>query len=288
MPLFFLLSGYAEGIRPHSDEFSRQFLKNFMSLYVPCLFFSYLQAVLNLLVFSSSNSVNAHVPGMRDFLMIPFSGYLNYWFLFSLFTVKTIHNFFVRFVRNKYFHASFWIIVFILAGLPDSFGGVLSFLAGRINLGIYFHAGYVISTGKYISREKSPGFLWGIALLFAGLVIFFASDFEGEYKFLARASVASCISLSLLILFYALNVSNKFLAVCGLYSMVIYCIHNYAAMIFRILYRLGKFHGPVFLPYAVCFLMALFIPLGVVWLYKNVKCLRWIEHIFYPGKLIRK
>lgn len=220
--------------------------------------------------------------------MIPFSGFLNYWFLISLFFVKTIHNFFVCCVRNKYFHASFWIIAFILAGIPDSFGGVLSFLARRISLGIYFHAGYVISMGKYISREKSPGALWGIVFLFAGLVIFMAIDSAEEAKLSVHHSVAFCISLSLLILFYALNVSNKFLSVCGLFSMVIYCIHNYAAMMFRILYKFGNFHGLVFLPYAVCFVMALFVPLGVVWLYKNVKCLRWIEYIFYPGKLMRK
>ena len=288
MPLFFLLSGYTEGMRTHSEGFSRHVLKNFMSLYVPCLFFSYLQAVLNFLVFSSSNSVNVHIPELRHFLMIPFSGFLNYWFLISLFFVKTIHNFFVCFLRNKYIHASFWIIIFIFAGLLDLSSSNLPSVIARIDLGLYFHAGYIISTGKYISREKSPGFLWGIALLFAGLVIFFAADFESEYKFLARASVASCISLSLLILFYALNVSNKFLSVCGLFSMVIYCIHNYAAMIFRIFYRSGNFHGLVFLPYAVCFVTALFVPLGVVWLYTNVKCLRWIEYIFYPVKLMRK
>lgn len=288
MPLFFLLSGYTEGMRHHAEGFSRQFLRNFMSLYVPCLFFSYLQAVLNFLVFSSSNSVNVHIPELRHFLMIPFSGFLNYWFLISLFFVKTIHNFFVCCVRNKYFHASFWIIAFILAGLLNLSSSNLPSVIARIDLGLYFHAGYVISTGKYISREKSPGALWGIVFLFAGLVILMAIDSAEEAKLSVHHSVAFCISLSLLILFYALNVSNKFLSVCGLFSMVIYCIHNYAAMMFRILYRFGNFHGLVFLPNAVCFVMALFVPLGVVWLYKNVKCLRWIEYIFYPGKLMRK
>ena len=119
MPLFFMIPGYAEGIATHSGGLSRRLLKNFVSLYVPCLLFSYSQAVLNLLVFSSSNSVNARIPELRNFLMIPFSGFLNYWFLCSLFFVKTLHLLFESFVRNKYLHASFWIIVFILAGISE-------------------------------------------------------------------------------------------------------------------------------------------------------------------------
>ena len=286
LPLLFMLSGYAEGIRP-PQSFKREFLKSVVNLYIPCLFFSYLQAFLNLLVFSSSNFVNVHIPGMSHFLTIPFAGFFNYWFLCTLFLVKTVHFFFVCVVRNQYIHFAFWVIIFILAGFFGNFTPLVNIW--DFSRGLYFFAGYVICTKNYVSRGKTPGFLCGTAFLSAGLLILFAVHSDGAARFFVNAAGASCVIFSLLILFYALNVSNKFLSFCGLYSMVIYCIHNYAAMIFRISYKLGGFssYGLVVLPCIVCFAMALFVPLGVVWLYKNVKCLRWIEYIFYPGKLIR-
>ena len=38
--------------------------------------------------------------------------------------------------------------------------------------------------------------------------------------------------------------------------------------------------------FAAAFVPAMVIPLLAVYLYRNVKYLRWIEYIFYPGKLI--
>ena len=60
-------------------------------------------------------------------------------------------------------------------------------------------------------------------------------------------------------------------------------------MTFRIMYRISGVKAGSFpaFSYLMCFIAALFIPLAIVWLYKNVKCLRWVEYIFYPSRLLR-
>lgn len=260
MPLFFMLSGYVHGMRPiqmGKQNFFQQFRKIFMALYVPCLFFSYLQAVLNLIAFSSSNPANVHIPDLQNFLMIPFKGFLNYWFLCSLFFIRSIHLFFECIVGNKYLHSALWLIVFILAGFSGD--GVLHTVASQLQFGFYFHAGYIVSAKNYVSREKNPGVFCGTLLLSAGLIFFFMIDCVAENKFFMRAASASCMSLSLLIFFYALSIRNKFLSLCGVYSMVIYCVHNYPVMIFRILYKCAGLHGLYVLPYITCFVIALFM-----------------------------
>ena len=291
-----MLSGYAEGMKPPVDGTStliRRLKKNFVALYLPCMFFSFLQAFLNLAVFSSSNSIGAHVPTLRHFLMIPFIGFLEYWFLCALFFVKSLHALFERTISREKLHSALWVILFVIYGIyGGNFGedtGIFGTNISRLWLavfsrGVYFRLGCVIRRRGYVSRGKTPGTLWGLSLLAAGIAVFFA----GGRGFVSSAGTGLCMSLGLLILFYALNVSSVFLSVCGLYSLVIYCTHNYAAAVFRILSKLSGLSlasWPV-LAYAVCFSAAMFTPLLVVWLYKNVKHLRWAEYLFYPGKLL--
>lgn len=272
MPLFFMLSGYTEGMRPPLEgrqDLFRRLRKNFVSLYLPCMFFSFLQAFLNLAVFSSSNSVNAHIPTLRHFLMIPLSGFLMYWFLCALFFVKSLHAIFDCTIKRKHLHSALWVIFFLISvsGIYEADGGVFGTEISRLwhstfSLGIYFRLGYVIRYGGYVSRGKSSGLLWGLVLLAAGTAIFFA----GGRGFASRMGMALCMSLAMMILFYLFEIGGKFLKFCGLYSMVIYCTHNYAAVIFRIMYRIsGLEHSYIpGLPYAVCLAFALFIPLSVV------------------------
>ncbi len=299
MPLFFALSGYVHGMKPYQPgrrDFIRQFSKNFLSLYIPCLFFSYLQAFLNFIVFSSSNVADAHIPTLRHFLMIPFIGFLNYWFLMALFTVKCIHLVFERIIKNEILHFSLWVLIFFAARNFDYSGGIFTAsslaIVSRLSFGLYYHAGYVISRKGFVSPVKTPGIFCGTVLLFAGVAFFLVPYFAGGVNFFTRMGAALCMSFSLLTLFYALSISNVFLSLCGLYSMVIYCIHNYGAIIFRLLCKfsgLQPFMADFPLAsFTLCFISALLIPFIVVMLYKNVKCLRWIEYIFYPGKMLKK
>lgn len=289
MPLFFMLSGYVHGMKPPLSgkrDFVINFKKNILDLYVPCMFFSLLQAFINLFILSSSNSMGAHVPSLGNFLRMPLVGFLNYWFLSILFFAKSLHLLGECYIKREYLHSALWIILFILT---ECFGSIIPSSISRMQriftYGIFFHLGYIIKRHGYISSEKNPGIFCGIVLLFAGVIcsVLSANSFT-------ETGVALFTSLSLLIIFYALKINVNFLATCGIYSMVIYCIHNYVAALLRLTYKYYRAIVPG--QYAVLFLMflsvALLIPLFVVWLYKNVKYLHWIEYLFYPRKLIMK
>lgn len=96
------------------------------------------------------------------------------------------------------------------------------------------------------------------------------------------------MSLGLFTVFYALGINIGFLSLCGMYSMVIYALHSYGFVALKLAYKLlgmSSFINPTVF-YVIGLLSGVIMPLILVWLYKNVKCLRWIEYIFYPGKLI--
>ena len=284
MPLFFMMSGYVHGLKEHfssGQSFSYYLRKNIVCIYIPCLFFSYLQAFLNFIVFSSyTNLSGVHIPSLYHFLTIPFRGFLNYWFLSALFFVKTLHLLLERYISREYILMLFWVISFIVI---KSLSGILPAFFIFFTYGLYFHIGFMMRRYNFLPQKC----YWGIILLIIGIACFTLKFFCGTENIFVVTGVSMCISLALFILFYSLKINNSFLILCGLYSMVIYCVHNYAAVIFRLAYKFLNLHSfnlyPSFL-FLICFMFALFIPLMVVWLYKNVKCLRWIEYIFYPGK----
>lgn len=290
MPLFFMLSGYVHGMRQRqagTTDFLHGLRQNFIALYVPCMFFSFLQAFLNLIVFSRSNAANVHIPELRHFMMIPFNGFLNYWFLCALFLVKSIHMAFESAGANEHLHSFFWVSLFVLSWIAgDSMPRFLFLLCYN---SLCFRIGYILSRREYITETRNPGAFWGLVLLGSGIAFLLVYYSGGVAGFFTKAGSALCMVLSLMVLFFALSIKSSFLSVCGLYSMVIYCIHNYAAMTFRIMYRISGVKAGSFpaFSYIMCFIAALFIPLAIVWLYKNVKCLRWVECIFYPSRLLR-
>ena len=129
-------------------------------------------------------------------------------------------------------------------------------------------------------------FSWGIVVLITGTACFFASHFYGLNNIFISTGVSIFTSLALFVIFYAFNISNNLLVTCGIYSMIIYCLHNYTASSLRVVYRftgLSYSASPVIL-FATSCACSIMIPFMLVWLYKNVKCLRWIEYVFYPGK----
>ncbi len=286
MPLFFMMSGYVHGLKEHfqsGEQYKYYFKKNVISIYIPCLFFSYLQAFLNLLMSFYLEGVN--VPSVYDFLLIPFSGFLNYWFLCELFLVKSVHLLLERYVKSEYIHMLFWLIVFIVIK-PFTFSEILPEFVIFFTYGLYFHIGFVMRRYNILSERLS----YGIILLLIGTACFIVNYIYGNKNVILQTGTALCLSLACFMIFYALRITNSFLVMCGLYSMVIYCIHNYGAVIFRLSYKLlnlQMFNLHASLLFLMCFAFALFIPLMTVWLYKNVKCLRWVEYIFYPGKYKR-
>ena len=83
---------------------------------------------------------------------------------------------------------------------------------------------------------------------------------------------------------------NALLAECGAASMAIYVLHNFVISALRLIFRrLGlSISVNTVLLFVFCCIMGVIIPLVVTRLYRNVKCLHWVEFVFYPGKLIPK
>ena len=284
MPLFFMMSGYIHALREHNNQTYAFYVKKYaVELYLPGLFFAVLQWSLNYFLFTGSfNPANFKGATISELYAILFIGFNNCWFLCTLFFVKVIYVFIERRDFDKKIDTALWIAVFVLCRLA---GGSISNFAHVL----YFHLGYMIKRNDFVSISRNPGCLSGILLLCIGLALFGAGRFYGS-SIITSAFTALCLSLSMFVMFYSLRITNTFLALCGVFSMVIYCLHNFVVASLRLLYKYGMFSCidyPVVL--MIIFLTAgVLVPLFVVWLYKNVKCLHWIEYIFYPGKLLLK
>ena len=286
----FMISGYADGMRQRPSGAFRRIMKCAADIYLPGLYFSFLLWLPKFFMFHSlglDNTENFSVAAMSSLYYIPLRGFAVYWFLCSLFFVKSLHILLERFIGNRNIHALLWVIIFLAAGF---YGNNLPAFLRRMHYGLYFHAGYLMSGQNIITRVRHPRISRAVMLFLAGILIFSVSYFCGIRNLFVKAASALCISTALLIVFYALNVRNSLLVLCGTYSMVIYIPHNSIIAVLRIMLRflgLSSFTVPAIIVMSVFFFCAaLFIPLCIVWLYRNVKRLGWIEYIFYPGKLI--
>ncbi|MBQ3402989.1 MAG: acyltransferase family protein [Synergistaceae bacterium] len=287
MPLFFMIAGYSHGMKDRAVEgqkYSGWFRKFILDLYVPCLFFSLAYWSINYLVFSSLNPINFKPATLSELYVIPIRGFNQYWFLCTLFFVKAVHLAFEFRASNELLHASFWLLLFVASGL---FGVNVPSSVGIY--GLWFHLGFVLKRHEVITSVVHPSFTLGAVSFMAGAAFHFIPFFSGGSSFFTRTSASLLSASGLFIMFYSLRVAVKFLALCGTNCMVIYCLHNYVTSVFRLICKLTGL--PSLLPHVVlflvCFVLAVIVPLAVVWLYRNVKCLRWVEYVFYPGKLLR-
>lgn len=288
MPLMFMIAGYVHGMKDcRTKGYFYCLKKNFVNLYLPCMYFSLIQWCIMYFIFASRNPANFGAVTLSDLYTIPFNGLKEYWFLATLFFIKAMHSALECMSCRKILHSLFWIILFFLIklysnGLPSS--------VMHLSHGLYFHLGYIIRQNNYISQSRYPRLLWGIILFLMGLAFHFIPCIYEYNSFSTSTGTALCSCFGLFIIFYALNVNYSILVLDGLYSMVVYCLHNWITASFRMVFTISGMSAnsdPVMM-FAVSFAFAMILPLCVVWLYKNVKCFRWIEYIFYPGKLLLK
>lgn len=289
MPFMFMIAGYSHGIKEHfhSGQTYIYYLRKYIiDIYIPCLIFSYTYWFSRkFFVPSSSVSTESfHNAYYSELLTIPFFGYSVYWFICALFFVKIVHIFLERYVKHEYMQIIFWVSLFIIINL---FREKVPSFFGHFTHGLYFHAGYILKRNKLIRQRK---LLYGIIFFLLGMLCFHASYFLGQRNILTSTGASMFMSLSFFQIFYAFGISYRFLVICGIYSMVIYALHSYIATPFRVIFRMtGLFSsGNPFMLFTLSFVLSLAIPLVIVWLYKNVKCLNWIEYIFYPGRYKRE
>ena len=283
MPIMFMIAGYVHAISAGRASIK----KAAVALYLPCLYFSLSQWLIMYFIFAEKNPANFGAAKLSDLFLIPLMGFKEYWFLAALFFVKSVHIVLEHKISRRFMHSFFWVALFIvLRVFRHSMPVVLpaAYFRLYVYMGIYFHAGYLMKQNNVFT---SPKILHGLLLLCAGTICFCAEMFSRADIFTVTGA-AFCISTGIFTIFYAMRVNNSVLQVYGRYSMVVYCLHNYAAASLRMLFTvsgLSSSASPIILA-AIGIIFAMTAPLAVVWLYKNVKCLRWIEYIFYPGKMI--
>ena len=285
MPLLFVVSGYVHAIKQlNISDCLPQIKKCFIDIYLPCLWFSFPQWFIMWFIFPSYNPANFGAATIEDLYMIFLTGFKEYWFLAALFFVKALHIVLECRIKNTKLISVIFITLFILI----SFFQMPVFIS-RLSYGLYFHIGYLIKRTGYINKDNSRRCLYGIILLGAGTLMYlFPYNYNLKHIYTSVRVISLC--LAWFIIFYSLGISSSFLNAYGIYSMVVYCSHNYAAASLRLLYKvlgLSEYVSNIFFLY-FCFIMAMAIPMLIVWIYKNLRCFRWIEYIFYPGKLLLK
>ena len=285
MPLMFMIAGYVQGMKDYrASSWLHWLKKSAVDLYLPCMYFSLIQWGIMYFIFSRHNPANFGALKSGDLAMIPIIGFKEYWFLAALFFIKVIHSAFECSSCPEKLHSAFWAVVFILQASSGSE------LLAKLPLGLYFHVGYILKHRDYISQAKNPGILPGVILFISGVLFFSVPYVYDKVNAFTGLGAAMCSSLGLFIVFYARGIKCSWLVIYGLYSMVIYCLHNWITACCRMIFTVSGMSSsadPVMM-FMVAFVPAMLLPLLCVYIYKNVKCLRWIEYIFYPGKLIRK
>ena len=283
MPLMFMISGYVHGMKDHfsgSENFSGYLKKYLAELYLPAMYFSVTYWLLKYFLISPSNNAEGfNLVSVKDFCMIPILGFNEYWFLCTLFFVKAVHVLLEYVFRHKYMISLFWLLLFILINI---FSSSLPVFLSRFSFGFCFHIGYLLRTKSLISPKQHPRLLYGLILLASGVILYCLGS--------PKSAVSLTLSLSMFIIFYAAGITNSFLVRCGVYSMIIYCLHVYVITLTRLIYRfagLTESISPAVL-FVITSAAGVVLPLFVVMLYQNVKALGWIEYIFFPGKLLKK
>ncbi len=280
-----MLSGYAHAFKNRYNVSYLTYLKKYaIDLYLPCIYFSVVYWGLKYFLLQADNSANFHTVSLKQLYLIPFQGFNVYWFLCELFFIKMLHTVLECKIRSVYF-----ISVVLLALFLFSYFFCKSMETFTIRC-LYFHAGYLLRRMNYISQAKHPPLIFGLILFQAGLLCFIADYFFSCSNIFTGAGAAFFMSIALFIIFYAVCVKNKILRICGLYSMVIYCLHDYIFAFLRIVFNflpLSAYIDP-FLLFSLCLVLSVCLPVLFALAYTNLKCFRWIEYIFYPGKLLLK
>ena len=285
MPLFFMIAGYAHGMKDHfsnGQKFSGYLKKYVIELYLPALYFSFIFWLQKYLRSSLTNDVaGLQLTSAENFFYIPLLGILEYWFICTLFFIKTLHILLENVCKRKMLLSAFWVLSFVVITL---FSSSLPKFIARFSFGFYFHIGYLMRQHGLITADNHPKFYYGIIMLITGIIILFLPASVMNY------TVSTLISIAFFIIFYSLGVCNSFLMKCGIYSMVIYATHIRILVLNDSIFRFMGLSSSVnvLVLRFISIVIAILVPLGVVWLYKNVKSLRWIEYIFYPGKLLLK
>lgn len=268
MPLFFVLSGYVFYLaycRNYTLKKNKFRIQVFNLIYI----YSIMCCVQWVFKTIFSNNVNGKLT-IRDLILIPIKPISPYWYLYVLIffyiifiLVEKIHIYEKYKLATCFFISTFGSLVSVDSPFPLRRIIIYSFF---FYLGIFFaKEEYAI---KYITQTKN--------LISGGIcsMLIFAASIITNRNLLKIDIIGICtaaiISIFIIGLFAKNEYSNKFLDLCGKYSLEIYIIHCFITAANRVI--LVKLHITNFyVNVLVNLMMAVFIPIICSLILKKLK-----------------
>ena len=270
MPLMFVISGFCS--KHKYENKLRYILKNFISLYIPYLFWSIIFWNVNFFIYSGSHTVR-----IKDLYLLLFdfrNVWVPGWYLLVLFLIKVI-DIFISFLKTQY-QLFFWLILFIVGFFIQE--KVL--LIDRVCLyGIIFY------TGKRI--KELMNYKWHFSFLFIVLLVCgFYCELK-NFNYFSKAFIGVSVSYFLFLLYQSKprNVITDYLAeTIGKYSMITYVLHGYFTVPIKIILKnlnILYIYGYAFAGVCVSIIFTILIC-------SLLKKYSWIELFFYPEKILHR
>lgn len=274
LPLMFILSGITEGLFGKLEEgkvsYGKYLKKNIISLYVPYLIFIYFYWFVKMYIFSGNHEVS-----FNDLFHLFYNGKWVFWFLLSLLSVKIVHGFFEKNIKNQYICTISFVLIYIISLFTNI--KIIYWLS----YGLFYHIGYLISKRDILRKYQKFFIIGNLITLTIGLFLIGVVD-DGIRMLL----IGVPISILLFYLFYEKD-CFKYIQICGKYSMVIYLCHTLlTASIRTIFLSLGIHNFTILLILGT--IMATILSLLVVSIYQKIKIFRFIEYLFYPNEALNK
>lgn len=269
MPLFFMISGYV--YKCYNEKISKIIIKNVISLYVPYLFFNYLywaERTIASVIFGLQLDRNDYPSGIKLLWM----GDGATWFLLSMLLVKTVFGILDMCLSKATIVSIFSLLFWLSCIFPQN--KLLEYL----HWGIFFSIGYVISRWS-VKKE------W-VNVIYVVCINMFLFGIERYILFGVDKFVKIFIGTSIFIMYmYIKNISHMgLLALFGRNSMVIYIVHGLSQYIcYYAIVELFHIKVPIIVLGLIIILQILLAFLIII-LFTRVRCLHWIQIIFYPYK----
>ena len=281
MPMFFVVSGFVECINRKNIGIKDSLVKNIISLYVPYVVFNFVYWLERALagVLFNVQMVEGAEKTWSEILPLFYMGKGPSWFILALLLIKTVFHIFDYYLSDVWANLILFICfaAYYLGVAKGTFWSWLSY-------GIFFVVGYYLS--KYLCYVEKKKYLVGTAsllMLVLGIKSFVKNGLSLEVKVLVGISVT-------VILFLILHKKEKksWCYLLGQNSMVVLMVHWIVqgimeVVIFNVLNISSAGVGMIML-----IISQLIIAVLVIYSYKNVKILYWIEYFFYPWKLWTK
>lgn len=272
LPLMFILSGMVEGIFGKLDNnkisYKKYVKKNIISLYIPYIIFIYFYWFVKMYIFSGNGEAS-----FDDFFHLFYNGKWVFWFLLSLLSIKIVHGMFEKYVKNKYICIVFFIIIYITSIFTKI--NVITWLS----YGLFYSIGYFICKNNILKNYKKYLISFSLIIMIIGLSLMNFVDNSVQMILIGIPT-----SFLLLYLFYQKN-CLKNIQICGKYSMVIYICHTlFTSLVRTLLIHIGITNFTFLLLLGTFF--AIILSLLVVYGYKKIKILHFLEYLFYPNKVL--